>query len=98
MGWIKAQSVRLPSSASFRSGSATSRKDPTCVYCFSHLPDAIGGAVDFFLDEARAIRMFVAMDQAHKLGLGRIGAVGIDMKLDRRRRASPRSCPCNQRP
>jgi hypothetical protein len=34
------------------------------------------------LDEARAGRVLVAVDQAHQLGLGGVGAVGIDVKAD----------------
>jgi hypothetical protein len=47
-----------------------------------HLPGAVGGTVDLFLDVSRSIRMCVTVDQANQMSFGDIRAVGIDMKLD----------------
>ena len=94
---MKANRVRLPSKRqlAFRISHLQERSDLRIL--LFHLPDAVGSAVDLFLDEARAGRMFVTVDQAHQLRFGSLRAVGIDVKLNVFSRLSPRSCPRNQR-
>jgi hypothetical protein len=79
VGQMKAESEKLPETASLFSGSMTLRKLPSWVNCFL---TAVNGAVDLYFNVTGARFMRISVNEPDELRIRLACAIAIHLKRD----------------